>query len=64
MINWLFVQEDLSGEQKLQALKRFPTFLETAAHCFFPGSFLIGPQFPMKRYLDFVDGKFGKVGSC
>lgn len=54
--------EDLSGEQKSQALRTFPTIFESAAHAFFPGSFLIGPQFPMKRYLDFVAGKFGKDG--
>ncbi|ODN06279.1 Lysophospholipid acyltransferase 5, partial [Orchesella cincta] len=53
----------LSGDQKTQALKRFPSLLESTAHVFYPGSFLIGPQFPMRRYLDFVEGKFGDNGN-
>lgn len=38
-----------------------PSLLASAAHIFYPGSFMIGPQYPMKRYLDFVEGKFSEV---
>ncbi|XP_018318738.2 lysophospholipid acyltransferase 5 [Agrilus planipennis] len=50
--------EKMSGDTKETALVVKPTFLELMGHCFFPSSFLIGPQFPMKRYLNFVSGKF------
>ncbi|XP_076233949.1 lysophosphatidylcholine acyltransferase 3 protein nessy [Calliopsis andreniformis] len=50
-------EEKLSVSQKQVALKKIPTFLETAAYCYFPGSFLVGPQFSMKRYLDYVNGR-------
>lgn len=39
------------------ALKERPSLLEIAAYAYFPGAFLIGPQFSMRRYLDFVDGQ-------
>nr|XP_003701017.1 PREDICTED: lysophospholipid acyltransferase 5 isoform X1 [Megachile rotundata] len=47
----------LSASQKQVALKEQPSFLEVAAFIYFPGSFLVGPQFSMKRYLDFVNGR-------
>ncbi|XP_034171298.2 lysophosphatidylcholine acyltransferase 3 protein nessy [Osmia lignaria lignaria] len=50
-------EEKLSAVQKQVALKEQPTFLEVAAFTYFPGSFLVGPQFSMKRYLDFVNGR-------
>ncbi|XP_043250629.1 lysophospholipid acyltransferase 5 isoform X1 [Colletes gigas] len=50
-------EEKLSGSQKQVALKTQPTFLEVAAFTYFPGSFLVGPQFSMKRYLDYVNGR-------
>ncbi|XP_029037777.2 lysophospholipid acyltransferase 5 [Osmia bicornis bicornis] len=50
-------EEKLSALQKQVALKEQPTFLEVAAFTYFPGSFLVGPQFSMKRYLDFVNGR-------
>lgn len=47
-------QETLSASNKLVALVRRPTILEIYGHTLFPAAFLVGPQFPMKRYLDFV----------
>ncbi|CAL7949229.1 unnamed protein product [Xylocopa violacea] len=49
--------EKLSALQKQVALKEKPTFLEIVAFIYFPGSFLVGPQFNMKRYLDYVYGQ-------
>ncbi|XP_012278101.1 lysophospholipid acyltransferase 5 [Orussus abietinus] len=53
-------KDKLSSTQQKTALNRPPTFLETAAFVYFPGSFLVGPQFSMKRYLDFVNCEFMK----
>ncbi|XP_076292822.1 lysophosphatidylcholine acyltransferase 3 protein nessy isoform X2 [Lasioglossum baleicum] len=47
----------LSASQREVALKEQPTILEVAAFAYFPGSFLVGPQFNMKRYLDYVNGR-------
>ncbi|XP_058792721.1 lysophospholipid acyltransferase 5 [Phymastichus coffea] len=49
--------DKLSSTQKTTALREDPSLLEMAAYVYFPGSFLIGPQFSMKRYLDYVNGK-------
>ncbi|KZC11643.1 Lysophospholipid acyltransferase 5, partial [Dufourea novaeangliae] len=61
----------LSASQKEVALTKRPTFLEVAAFVYFPGSFLVGPQFSMKRYLDYVHGhlmvdnfKKGELPDC
>jgi len=51
-------QEELSQEQKKTALSKMPSLLEVGGYTYFPASFLVGPQFPMKRYLDFVAGVF------
>ncbi|XP_078033806.1 lysophosphatidylcholine acyltransferase 3 protein nessy [Augochlora pura] len=48
--------EKLSVSQKKAAIKEPPTLLEITAFSYFPGSFLVGPQFSMKRYLDYVNG--------
>jgi lysophospholipid acyltransferase 5 len=56
--------ETLSGENKKVALERCPTVLEFFGHTLFPASFMVGPQFPMKRYQDFVAGKFGEGGAA
>lgn len=37
-----------------EALYKPPTFMQLAAHSYFPASFLVGPQFGLKRYLNFV----------
>jgi lysophospholipid acyltransferase 5 len=52
------IQEELSQEQKKTALSKTPSLLEVAGYTYFPASFLVGPQFPMKRYQDFVAGIF------
>ncbi|GFG41009.1 hypothetical protein Cfor_12605 [Coptotermes formosanus] len=52
------LEEELSQEQKKTALSKMPSLLEVAGYTYFPASFLVGPQFPMKRYLDFVAGVF------
>lgn len=51
--------ESLSDDSKKVALREMPQLLETLGFAFFPASFLVGPQFPLKRYQDFVEGKFG-----
>ncbi|XP_037797486.1 lysophospholipid acyltransferase 5-like [Penaeus monodon] len=48
--------EKLSNDQKKTALSIRPSLLEVAAHTYFPASFMVGPQFSMRRYLDFVNG--------
>ncbi|PNF39052.1 Lysophospholipid acyltransferase 5 [Cryptotermes secundus] len=50
------LDEELSQEQKKTALSKIPSLLEVAGYTYFPASFLVGPQFPMKRYQDFVAG--------
>lgn len=52
----------LSKDQKAAALSNRPTALEFFAHMFFPASFLVGPQFPMRRYQKFVAGEFVDSG--
>ncbi|XP_043603556.1 lysophospholipid acyltransferase 5 isoform X3 [Bombus pyrosoma] len=54
-------EEKLSASQKQVALKEQPTFLEIAAFAYFPGSFLVGPQFSMKRYLNYVNGRYTMI---
>ncbi|XP_042872826.1 lysophospholipid acyltransferase 5-like isoform X2 [Penaeus japonicus] len=51
----------LSNDQQKTALSIRPSLLEVAAHTYFPASFMVGPQFAMRRYLDFVNGTL--VGS-
>ncbi|GIY05172.1 lysophospholipid acyltransferase 5 [Caerostris darwini] len=50
--------EKLSNDQKKTALKKCPSLLEVAGHTYFFGGFMVGPQFPMKRYVNFIDGNF------
>ncbi|KAK5638729.1 hypothetical protein RI129_013024 [Pyrocoelia pectoralis] len=52
--------ESLSADSKEVALQEIPPFLETLGFAFFPTSFLVGPQFPLKRYREFVSGKYGQ----
>ncbi|XP_072376200.1 lysophospholipid acyltransferase 5 isoform X2 [Diabrotica undecimpunctata] len=51
-------EETLSSDSKKLALVQTPSILEIFGHSFFPSAFLIGPQFSMKRYLEFVDGDY------
>ncbi|KAL0277194.1 UNVERIFIED_CONTAM: hypothetical protein PYX00_004558 [Menopon gallinae] len=53
-------RDKLSEQNKQVALESLPPPLAVFAHCYFPSSFLIGPQFPIKRYLDFVELKLEK----
>lgn len=46
----------LSDYQKKVSLNYLPSFLEVAAFVYFPGSFLVGPQFSMRRYIDYTNG--------
>lgn len=48
--------EKASSDTKALALKRPPTYLEMTGHVYFFGSFVVGPQFPMRRYLSFIHG--------
>lgn len=52
--------KELSDSQKRVALKERPSLLEIAAYAYFPGAFLIGPQFSMRRYLDYVNGRLSE----
>jgi len=36
-------------------LGRLPSLMELVAHTYFFGGFLVGPQFPMARYLSFIE---------
>ncbi|KAH8270408.1 hypothetical protein KR018_009763 [Drosophila ironensis] len=54
-------EDALSKEQKETALKEPPSLLELLAFAYFPSGFLVGPQFPCRRYLDFIDGKFRNI---
>ncbi|XP_050413447.1 lysophospholipid acyltransferase 5 [Patella vulgata] len=48
----------ISQEQKETALSRVPSLIEMLGHSLCYGGFMIGPQFSMKRYLDFINGNF------
>ncbi|XP_074654931.1 lysophospholipid acyltransferase 5-like [Tubulanus polymorphus] len=49
-------EHELTSEQKPTALRKLPSLLEIFGHMFFFGGALVGPQFPMTRYLDFING--------
>ena len=53
--------EQLTDHQKKMALTKAPSLLEMFGQVYFPGGFLVGPQFSMKRYLDFTSHAFDKV---
>ncbi|KAL3313893.1 Lysophosphatidylcholine acyltransferase 3 [Cichlidogyrus casuarinus] len=46
---------ELSEYQKRFALTQLPGLLEVFAFCFTPTAFMIGPQFPMRHFQQFVD---------
>ncbi|XP_028394037.1 lysophospholipid acyltransferase 5-like [Dendronephthya gigantea] len=48
--------EKASADTKEMALRTPPGFLEMTGHAYFFGSFIVGPQFPMSRYLSFIKG--------
>jgi len=47
--------ESTSSSSFPAPLKTSPSLLQLVAHTFFFGGFLVGPQFPMARYLHFID---------
>lgn len=51
-------EEKITPEQKESALTRVPSLLEICGQSYYFGTFLAGPQFSMKRYLQFVNGEF------
>lgn len=58
--NFASFQEKLSSDNKSVALRTVPSVLEVFGHSYFPSSFLVGPQLPLKRYHDFVELKLEK----
>ena len=55
--------ETLTPNQKKMALTTAPSLLEMCGHVYFPGGFLVGPQFSMRRYLDFTTLQYEKVST-
>lgn len=53
-------KDSLSKDQVDCALNPIPSLLELSAFAYFPGSFLIGPQFAFKRYQRFIDGEYAQ----
>lgn len=51
-------EDKLSSDTKNVCLRKAPEFLEYCGFMFFPASFLVGPQFPLKRYQTFVAGGY------
>ncbi|XP_078373059.1 lysophospholipid acyltransferase 5-like isoform X2 [Oculina patagonica] len=49
--------QKLSEDFKKTALYHCPSLLEITSYVYFFGGFLVGPQFPMKKYLALVEGK-------
>ncbi|KAH8360525.1 lysophospholipid acyltransferase 5 [Drosophila serrata] len=54
----LKAESDLSKDQKETALKNPPSLLELLAFAYFPSGFLVGPQFPYRRYQAFINGQY------
>ena len=54
----LFFQEKLSEENKKTAIPNMPSLLEMLGYSYFFGCCLVGPVLPIRRYQDFVNGKF------
>ncbi|ESO10721.1 hypothetical protein HELRODRAFT_167215 [Helobdella robusta] len=50
-------KEKLSADQLESCLLKIPSLLEICGHTYCFGGFLVGPQFSMKKYLDFVNRK-------
>lgn len=49
-------QEKLSEDFRRTAIRDCPTLLQIASYTYFFGGFLVGPQFPMKKYLLLIEG--------
>lgn len=50
----------LKWDQKETSLKKSPGFIETVAYMAYYGAVLIGPQFTLSHYRNFIDGKYIK----
>ncbi|XP_063410218.1 lysophospholipid acyltransferase 5-like isoform X1 [Mytilus trossulus] len=51
-------KEKLSEDQKESAISEVPSLLAICGQTYYFGTFLAGPQFNIKRYLQFVNGEF------
>jgi len=49
-------QEKLSDDFKRTAIRDCPSLLQIASYTYFFGGFLVGPQFPIKKYLALIEG--------
>lgn len=47
-------------EMDFYGIEKTPSFLEMASYVYFPGSFLVGPQFPYRLYERFINKDFEK----
>lgn len=56
-------EEQLSSENKKTALKTPPSLFEIASYTYFPASFMVGPQFPFRRFDQFINKDFDKYVS-
>jgi len=57
-------KESITDDQKSRAIYSVPNLFEMHVYAFFPSAFLIGPQFPLTRLRNLVEGKLipdGKV---
>jgi lysophospholipid acyltransferase 5 len=54
-------EEQLSGDQRKNAIKDPPTLLETAAFGLFFAGTLVGPQFPLQRFRAFIGQELGAI---
>lgn len=50
--------DKISAENKKVALLKRPQVLEYFGYMYFPASFIVGPQFPLKRYQNYLNGEF------
>ncbi|XP_071805143.1 lysophospholipid acyltransferase 5-like [Asterias amurensis] len=62
-------QANLSSEQKSLNIKTTPSLLELAGFTYFTGGFFAGPQFSIRRYLEFTEEKLldndkGELPNC
>jgi len=51
-------KESLSKDQQKSAIEELPSLLEMLSHSFFIGGYFVGPQFPMKKYREFVSPSY------
>ncbi|XP_032242937.1 lysophospholipid acyltransferase 5 [Nematostella vectensis] len=49
--------KEILSPDKTTALKKLPSILEVFGNCYFCGGCVVGPLFPIKSYIDLVEGK-------